>query len=159
MRPTLIAVFFVCVLTKAAPAQQAGAQGPTKSDGIQKDFSYFETWGLKRKTFSLEMLEQTLPDGSRVTLGRITYVLEFDTEVSGYDLDTLQWNIAPKNRRLRHLLFDTDNVAINANRIHDHRLQGEVSGVPGEAFRITFDFVLTGQVPPGALKKVVARSL
>ncbi|MBI1832264.1 MAG: hypothetical protein HYR84_12545 [Planctomycetes bacterium] len=157
---------FAILLAGVAAAASVQAEAPTSRTesaqagaGLSKtDFSYFASWGLKLKSLSLEFADKDLPDGRAITIGKLIYVLEFDKDVVLYDLDALQRQLSPQTLKLRHLFFDKDNVAINANRIYEHKLQGDVSGVKGEGFRIIVDFVVDPQASVLQAKKLVVRA-
>jgi hypothetical protein len=122
----------------AAPAFGQGNQpagGPFKPD-----LTYFESvWGLKVKSFSAEVLDQKLPDGGVRAVGRIVYTLEFGMDIANYDLDEFQrlliFRKDGEERKIRHIFFDDDNVAFYVQYNYQF-LEGDVSGVKGESFRI-----------------------
>ncbi|MBM3995073.1 MAG: hypothetical protein FJ303_13105 [Planctomycetes bacterium] len=152
---TIFAIGFMSVVLMSP----RGEAGDTPQGGLTKtDFSFFASWGLKLKSLSLEFADKDFPDGRSITVGKLTYVLEFDRTVELYDLDYLQRQFAPQTFRLRHLFFDKDNVAINANRLFEYKLQGDVSGVKGEGFRVIVEFVVDPQASVLQAKKLVVRA-
>jgi hypothetical protein len=160
MRAKIAALLVVALAANTAssqptkPKEQLPAPVPRL---IKTDFAYFEYLGLRHKSFSLDFFPQKTPNKGTILIGRITYLLEFDKNVTNYDLDNLRATLAPQNLRLRHIFFDDDNVAINAYRVYEHRVFGEVSGVKGEAFRILVEFVVEPDVPVQRGTKLVVR--
>jgi hypothetical protein len=120
-----------------------GQDVPLPSLAIQSDLSYFEgAWGMKKVAFTAELFrtEDRKPIGKVVPMGRITYTLAFDRDIRNYDLDALQRLFVLTEGKLRHAFFDADNIAINSIVPIGYLIQGEVSGVKGDAVRITIDF-------------------
>jgi len=129
-----------------------------RSVPIKSDFSFFEdNWGLKAKAFSLELLQVKSKTGDAIVLGRITYLLEFDKDVINQDLETIQSIFVDKGRRVRHIFFDQDHIAINPFVVLPYRIQGEISGVRGEAFRIIVDMEFDAEAIILPAKKLVVR--
>jgi hypothetical protein len=129
-----------------------------KSVPIKADFSFFEdNWGLRVKAFALEQVQQKTPAGDTIVIGRITYVLEFEKDAISYDLDAIQNLFADKNRPMRHIFFDKDQIAIEPFFTHRYLIQGEISGVKGEAFRIIVDIVPDAETTLKLAKKLVVR--
>ena len=156
MRATFAALLITFLAAHSALCQDS-PQPQSRPALVKADLSYFINSGLKLKSFTLEFAEQRAMDGTIVPVGRISYVLEFDRDVANYDLEALQKNLAPQNRRLHHIFFDDENVAINAGQVYDHRLFGEVSGIAGEAVRVVVEFLVDPKAPVQQARKLVVR--
>ena len=107
------------------------------------DLSYYQNaWGLKVKSSTVDFLDQKLPDGSMRSVARISYTLEFGRDIVNYDLDELQRTLVfrrdGEERKVRHIFFDEDNVAFFVQYAYQF-LDGDVSGVQGESFRIILE--------------------
>jgi len=127
---------FVVLLATIPPNQDAGAGGPRKfyRAAIDADLSYWENaWGFKKKSVSVELTENA-------DLARVVYVIEFGKDVRNYDLDALQKLFFVPGVQVRHVFFDEDNIAINAVVPTGYLIQGDISGVTGDALRVTIEF-------------------
>src|SRR5947208_1390478 len=110
-------------------AQATGQDGA----GFKPDFSYFQSvWGLKVKSFSADVVDQKMPDGSLRSVGRIVYTLEFGRDIVNYELDEFQrvliFRKDGEERKIRHIFFDEENVAFYV-QYNYQSLEGDVSGV------------------------------
>jgi hypothetical protein len=159
MRANIAALILLPLIVNATLGQAADnkPRPVPQPPKMKADFSSFEQWGLQKKSYSIEFAEQVAPDGGLILLCRINYVLEFEKDVQFYDLENLKLVFFPPNRKIRHIFFGEDNVAINAYRIYEHKLFGEVSGVRGEAFRIVVEFVVDADTPVQRATKLVVR--
>lgn len=155
-----LSCFCVLLFTSAALAQPAGKKGepiPPPAAQVQTDFSYFDYWCLNLRSFSLDVVEQKLPDGRIVHLARIMYVLEFQSDIPFLQLEPLQRNMMPDAKKLKHYFFDHENVALNGYQFLTYRLQGDVSGRYGESFRVTAEFLDDPRASILNTKKLVVR--
>jgi hypothetical protein len=135
-----------------------GQDAPKKSVAIKADFSFYEdNWGLRVKTFSLDLVQVKTKTGDPIVIGRITYLLEFDKDVINQDLESIQAIFVDKGRRVRHIFLDQDHIAINPFVVLPYRIQGEISGVRGEAFRIIVDMEFDAEAIILPAKKLVVR--
>ena len=154
MRASLAGLLVVFLSANGALGQDA----QKKSVPIKADFSFFEdNWGLKAKAFSLELAQVKSKTGEEMVFGRISYVLEFDKDVINQDLETIQGIFGDKSRRVRHVFFDQDHIATNPFMALPYRIQGEISGVRGEAFRIIVDMEFDAEAIILPAKKLVVR--
>jgi hypothetical protein len=139
MRTLIIGITFTLLAVPCARGQDA----PLPSLAIQSDLSYLENaWGMKKLAFTAELFrpEDRKPIGKVVPMGRITYTMAFDRDIRNYDLDALHRLFTPQEGKLRHLFFDANNIAINSIVPIGYLIQGELSGVKGDAVRVTIDF-------------------
>jgi hypothetical protein len=154
MRALLAGLLLMFLAATAAQGQDA----PRKSVPIKADFSFFEdNWGLRVKSFSLDLFQVKTKTGDAMVLGRIIYVLEFEKDVINQDLETIQGIFVDKGRRVRHVFFDQEHIAINPFVVLPYRIQGEISGVKGEAFRILVDMEFDAEAIILPAKKLVVR--
>jgi hypothetical protein len=156
---TILALLVLMLSSNAATSQPAkkGEPVPPPAGQIKTDFTYFEYWCLSLKSYSLDVVEQKLPDGRIINLARLTYVLEFQNDVPFLQLEPLQRNMRPDYKKLRHLFFDHENVALNGGQFLSYQLQGEVSGKIGESFRVTAEFLDDPRASILNTKKLVVR--
>jgi hypothetical protein len=156
---TILALFVLMFSAGAALSQpvKKGEPIPPPAGQIKTDFTYFEYWCLNVKSFSLDVVERKLPDGRVVNLARIMYVLEFQGDVPFLQLEPLQRNMRPDSKKLQHLFFDHENVALNGGQFLSYQLQGEVSGRFGESFRVTAEFLDDPRASILNTKKLVVR--
>src|SRR5262245_40974992 len=96
----IIACLILIIASGAASAQgKKGEPIPPPAGQVKTDFSYFEYWNLSLKSFSLDVVEQRLTDGRIVHFGKITYVLEFYCDVPFLQLEPLQRNMEPDQKK------------------------------------------------------------
>ena len=91
-------------------------------------------------------------------VGIKAFSIGFGPEIAGFnDRYGTRWKLSwiPLGGYVKFI--DDDNVAINAYRVYEHRVFGEVSGVKGEAFRILVEFVVEPDVPVQRATKLVVR--
>jgi hypothetical protein len=100
-----------------------------KGEGIKCDMEYLEkTWGIKCKSLTLE------------SSGKLKLLMEFTKDVS--DLKAMREALTPPNLRdgkeseptFYFHYFDKENVQLMKVRVE--KLEGELSGKKGDAFRI-----------------------
>jgi hypothetical protein len=126
---------------------------------MQTDFSYFEYFGLYPRSFALEFIDQKTPDGQVLKFGRLTYVLEFERDLTSLHLEPLQRVMARQNKTLQHIFFDQENVGVTANRFFEFAVQGEVSGRCGEAFRVIVEYLDDPRASTANSKKLIVRGM
>jgi hypothetical protein len=139
-------------------AQKKSELVPPPGPQPMLDFSYFDYWCLYLRSFSINFVDQKLPNGQVIQVARLTYVLEFTRDVQYLQLEPLMRNYRPENKRMRHLFYDSENVAINGEQFMEYKIQGEISGMQGEAFRVTVEFVDDPRFPLRNAKKLVVRA-
>src|SRR4029077_15410858 len=102
MRATIASV--ILLLTAGAGLGQDSQKGeplrPPASQ-LQTDFSYFEFWFLYPRSFALEYTARALPDGLNVKVARLTYVLEFERDLTSLHLEPLQRVMTRENKKLQ----------------------------------------------------------
>ena len=146
------------IITFATAGLAFSQEGQPKAVTATLDLSYYQNaWGMKVKSTTLDFLDQKMPDGSMRSVARISYTLEFGRDIVNYDLDELQRTVVfrkdGEERKIRHIFFDEDNVAFFVQYAYQF-LDGDVSGVKGESFRIILE--LRPDVVQ-ASKRIVAR--
>jgi len=160
MRVIFACLVFLSMAAEAALCQSPQSKGdlpPWRSVAVNVDTTYFGYRHMKLKSLSLQFADPPLTAPGAPVLGRLVYLLEFERDIWDYDLDSLQKEFIPMNKRLRHIFFDGDNVALNPFRIYDYRIQGEISGIKGEAFRVSVEFPLEPSILVSDIKKLVIR--
>jgi hypothetical protein len=58
---------------------------------------------------------------------------------------------------VRHIFLDQDQIAINPFVVFSYRIQGEISGVKGEAIRMVVDIEYDAEIMLLNAKKLVVR--
>ena len=166
---SVVAAFLVAGSLRSQESQSQAEATLTVPIGFTTDSSIFERkWGMKLKSMSLVYYkkegEKTIEkDGwTKVvktveTHGRISYLFEFETSLPFYDLDILQRTLSAENKKIRHLFFNDENVALNAGVQRGHTVFGAVSGIQGEAIRVTYDLGKDPEIMIRNAKKLVVR--
>jgi PDZ domain len=156
MRATFFGVLIVFVTANWAESQDSkkGNGAPQPTHAVYPDFSYFEkSLGLCLKSFDIEVSKQKIIRHGKQfqeLQGRITYVLEFDRDAQKYNFNELQKAFVDPKKKVEHLFFDKDNIAMNVNV--NYQVEGVVSGLRGESFRVNVEFGSDGSVMWGGVR-------